>query len=155
MNLRKRITTIVFIWLFPLINGCSVVQIAGTYQTNNDILCVVPPEIDSLEVHKTLISRLQAKNFRVIEKPAGTSPVACQQVLYYVWSREQYYIPAVVKQYGIDMRLYVDGQYRANASFDPTRNLISPQVKYIPFSRYLARMLDRLFPGRPLIGSIE
>lgn len=139
--------------VLPSMLGCSVVHIAGTYQTKDDLLCVVPPGIDSLEVHRILVDRLQAKRFKVIEKPAGTSPSACRQTLFYVWSREQYYIPTVIKQYGISMRLYVDGQYRANASFDPTRNVISPQVKYIPFSRYLARTLDKLFPGRPLIGS--
>lgn len=138
--------------ILPGMIGCSVVHVAGTYRTSDDILCVVPPALDSLEVHRTLVDRLQAKNFKVIEKPAGTSPSACRQTLTYVWSREQYYLPAVVKQYGIDMRVYVDGRFRANASFDPTRNLVSPQVKYIPFSRYLARTLDNLFPGRPLIG---
>ncbi|EJX03351.1 hypothetical protein EVA_08545 [gut metagenome] len=112
----------------------------------------MPPAIDSLEVHRTLIDRLEAKHFRVVDMPPGTPPSACRQTLLYVWSREQYYLPAVVKQYGIEMRLYVNGEYRAHASFDPTRNLVSPQVKYIPFSRYLARTLDRLFPGRPLIG---
>ena len=138
--------------VLPSMLGCSVVHIAGTYQTQDDLLCVVPPEIDSLEVHRTLVERLRAKEFKVIEKPAGTPPSACRQTLLYVWSRKQYYVPAVVKQYGISLRVYVDGQYRANASFDPTRNLISPQVKYIPFSRYLARALDHLFPGRPLIS---
>ena len=65
---------------------------------------------------------------------------------------EQYYIPALVKQYPVAFDFYESGVKVANASFDPTRNLISPHVKFVRSSRYWARTLDKLFPGRPLVG---
>ena len=100
-----------------------------------------------------LITLLGRKGFQVRELAPGTPPGACRQTLVYAWRKEQYWLPAVVKQYGIDMDLYVDGQYRANASFEPTRNLVSPHVKFVRFTRYLGRVLDRLFPGRPEVGA--
>ena len=132
--------------------GCSVVQINGTHRTDDDVLCVVPPEYRTAEVHDALITLLGRKGFQVRELAPGTPPGACRQTLVYAWRKEQYWLPAVVKQYGIDMDLYVDGQYRANASFEPSRNLVSPHVKFVRFTRYLGRVLDRLFPGRPAVG---
>ncbi|MGN1149497.1 MAG: hypothetical protein ACI4SY_02190 [Sutterella sp.] len=133
--------------------GCSVVQINGTHRTDDDVLCVVSAEPRSEEVHAALIALLGRKGFQVRELASGTPPAVCRQTLVYAWRKEQYWLPAVVKQYGIDMDLYVDGQYRANASFEPTRNLVSPHVKFVRFTRYLGRVLDRLFPGRPEVGA--
>lgn len=136
-----------------MLSGCSVVNINGTHRTDDNVLCVVPPEWDNDEIRKPLLELLTKKHFVVTVLAPGTAPSACRQTLVYAWRREQYWLPAVVKQYGIDMNLYVDGEYRANASFEPTRNLLSPHVKYIRFTRYLARVLDRFFPGRPQVGA--
>lgn len=135
-----------------MLSGCSVVNINGSLRTTDDEICVVPPEWDNDDVHASLVQKLTQKGFHVTEKPAGTPPGACRQTIVYQWMRQRYWVPAVVKQYGIDMRLYVDGAYRANASFNPNRNLVSPHVRFVRFERYLGRTLDRFFPGRPLVG---
>lgn len=132
--------------------GCSVVRINGSYPTADDELCLVRPNPFNDEINRILEWQLERKDFHVRSYPHGTAPGVCRQTLVYTWAKEQYYLPAYVKQYAINLDLYIEGRKFANASFDPTRNLISPQVKYIPFSRYLARTLDRLFPGRNPIG---
>ena len=111
------------------LSGCSVVHINGSLRTTDDGICVVRPEKVTDRVHDMLIKLLDKKGFAVVELPPGADPGACPQT-----------------------DLYVNGEKYANASFDPSRNLVSTHSRYIPFSRYLARMLDRLFPGRTEIG---
>lgn len=135
-----------------LLSGCSVVHINGSWRTKNDSICVIRPAVVEPAVHGTLVKLLAKKGFKVTELKHGAAPEACQQTILYTWAREQYYLPTWVTQYAINLDLFVAGEKVANASFDPTRNL-SPHVKYVRFSRYLARTLDRLFPGRPLIGA--
>lgn len=134
------------------LSGCSVVHINGSLRTTDDGICVVRPEKVTDRVHDTLLKLLDRKGFAVVELPTGTDPGVCPQTIVYNWAGEQYYLPALVKQYAINIDLYVNGEKYANASFDPSRNLISTHSRYIRFSRYLARILDRLFPGRPEIG---
>lgn len=136
-----------------LTSGCSVVRINGSLETKEDALCVVAPEPINSEIHGTLLKLLRQKGFVVQELPHDAPPGRCPRTLVYTWAKEQYYLPAYVKQYAINLDLYVEGQKYANASFDPTRNLVSPHVRYVRFSRYLARVLDRLFPGRKVIGA--
>lgn len=134
------------------LSGCSVVHINGSLRTTDDGICVVRPEKVTDRVHDMLIKLLDKKGFAVVELSQGADPGACPQTIVYNWAGEQYYVPALVKQYAINIDLYVNGEKYANASFDPSRNLVSTHSRYIPFSRYLARMLDRLFPGRTEIG---
>lgn len=134
------------------LSGCSPVKINGSYRTDDNQICLVVPRHVQPDVHEKLVELLRKKEFEVREYPADTSPGVCRQTLLYAWDTEQYYLPAYVKQHAINLDLYVEGQKYANASFDP-RRLYTPQVKFIPFSRYLARVLDRLFPGRQLIGA--
>lgn len=136
-----------------LTTGCSVVRINGSLETKENALCVVAPKPINSEVHGTLLKLLGKKGFVVQELPHGAAPGRCPRTLVYTWAKEQYYLPAYVKQYAINLDLYVEGEKYANASFDPTRNLVSPHVRFVRFSRYLARVLDRLFPGRKVIGA--
>ena len=110
------------------------------------------PQIADPALHKLLKDLLARKRFKVTELAPGTAPNVCRQTLVYRWGVEQYYIPALVKQYPVAFDFYESGVKVANASFDPTRNLISPHVKFVRSSRYWARTLDKLFPGRPLVG---
>lgn len=135
-----------------MISGCSVVQVNGTERTADDALCLVRPQIADPALHKLLKDLLTRKRFKVTELAPGTSPNVCRQTLVYRWGVEQYYVPALVKQYPVAFDFYESGVKVANASFDPTRNLISPHVKFVHSSRYWARTLDKLFPGRPLVG---
>lgn len=135
-----------------LLAGCSVVQVNGSWSTADDQLCLLGPGQRDPQLHALLKKLLRAKHFEVTDLPAGTKPAACRQTLAYRWGVEQYYLPAVVKQYPVAFDFYLGGEKIANASFDPTRNLISPHVKFVRSSRYWARALDRLFPGRPRIG---
>lgn len=134
-------------------SGCSVVRVNGSDRTAEDKLCLVQPKIIQKEMHKVLLGLLKRKNFEVTELAPGTPPGVCRQTLVYRWGLEQYYIPALVKQYPVSFDFYRSGEKVANASFDPTRNLISPHVRYVRSSRYWARTLDRLFPARPKVGS--
>ena len=136
-----------------LLSGCSVVRVNGTERTADDSLCLVRPKIADPKMHGLLKDLLARKHFQVKELEPGTSPGTCRQTLVYRWGVEQYYIPALVKQYPVDFDFYEWGEKKASVSFDPTRNLISPHVKYVRSSRYWARALDKLFPGRPLVGS--
>ena len=136
-----------------LVAGCSVVHVNGSMRTSERTVCVVEPGLVEPEVHDVLVELLKEKRFEVRTLPHDAAPGACRLTLVYSWRKEQYYLPALVKQFAISLDLYVDGEKYANASFDPLRNLVSPHVKFIPFSRYLARVLDRLFPGRPVIGA--
>lgn len=136
-----------------LAGGCSVVRINGSQRTDNNSLCLVQPSMMQPEMHGLLLKLLKRKRFQVTELAPGTKPGVCRQTLVYNWGVEQYYIPALVKQYPVNFDYYVMGEKIANASFDPTRNMISPHVKYVRSSRYWARILDRLFPGRPAVGS--
>ena len=138
--------------LSTVLSGCSVVHINGSLRTNDDGICVVRPAKVTDRVHDMLLKLLDKKGFAVRELPHGTDPGVCPQTIVYNWAGEQYYIPALVKQYAINIDLYVNGEKYANASFDPSRNLVSTHSRYIRFSRYLARILDRLFPGREEIG---
>ena len=135
-----------------LAGGCSVVSVNGTIKTDDDALCLVGPEQKEPGMHALLLKLLEKKHFDVKELPAHTPPSACRQTLVYRWGLEQYYIPALVKQYPVAFDFYLGGEKAAAASFDPSRNLISPHVKFVRSSRYWARTLDRLFPGRPLVG---
>lgn len=135
-----------------LLSGCSPIRVNGSYRTQEDQLCLVVPRHVQPDIHEKLVELLKKKDFNVLEYPADTNPGVCRQTLVYNWDTEQYYLPAYVKQHAINLDLYVDGRKFANASFDP-RRLYTPQTKFIKFSRYLARVLDRLFPGRPLIGA--
>lgn len=135
------------------LGGCSVVHVNGSMRTTERTICVVEPGLVEPEVHEVLLELLKKKRFDVRTLPSDAAPGACRLTLVYSWRKEQYYLPALVKQFAISLDLYVDGEKYANASFDPLRNLVSPHVKFIPFSRYLARVLDRLFPGRPVIGA--
>ena len=135
------------------LGGCSVVHVNGSMRTTERTICVVEPGLVEPEVHEVLLELLKKKRFDVRTLPRDAAPGACRLTLVYSWRKEQYYLPALVKQFAISLDLYVDGEKYANASFDPLRNLVSPHVKFIPFSRYLARVLDRLFPGRPVIGA--
>lgn len=135
-----------------LLAGCSVVQVNGSWNTADDKLCLLGPTQRDPQLHALLKKLLHAKHFEVTDLPAGTKPAACRQTLAYRWGVEQYYLPAVVKQYPAAFDFYLGGEKIANASFDPTRNPISPHVKFVRSSRYWARALDRLFPGRPKIG---
>lgn len=135
------------------LTGCSVVHVNGSMRTSEQTICVVEPGLIEPEVHDVLVDLLKKKRFDVRTLPHDAAPGACRLTLVYTWRKEQYYLPALVKQFAISLDLYVDGEKYANASFDPLRNLVSPHVKFIPFSRYLARVLDRLFPGRPVIGA--
>lgn len=134
-------------------SGCSVVRVNGSLATQENALCVTAPAVKNPEVHGTLVKLLKKKGFDVKELAHGTPPGRCAHTLVYAWAREQYYIPAYVKQYAINIDVYVKGDKYANASFDPMRNLVSTHVRYVRFSRYLARVLDRLFPGRLEIGA--
>ena len=135
-----------------LMSGCSVVNVNGTISTADNDLCVVPPEGKEPGMHALLLKLLREKRFDVRELPAHTPPSACRQTLVYRWGLEQYYVPALVKQYPVAFDFYLGGEKTANASFDPSRSPISPHVKFVRSSRYWARTLDRLFPGRPLVG---
>lgn len=135
-----------------LLAGCSVVHVNGSWTTPDDKLCLLGPNQRDPQLHALLKRLLRAKRFEVMDLPAGAKPAACRQTLVYRWGVEQYYVPAVVKQYPAAFDFYLGGEKIANASFDPTRNLISPHVKFVRSSRYWARALDRLFPGRPQIG---
>lgn len=135
-----------------LLSGCSPVRVNGSYRTADDQLCLVVPRHVQPDIHEKLVELLRKKNFDVIEYPSDTKPGVCRQTLIYSWDTEQYYLPAYVKQHAINLDLYVEGRKFANASFDP-RRLYTPQTKFIRFSRYLARVLDRLFPGRTQIGA--
>lgn len=129
-----------------LLSGCSPVRVNGSYRTADDQLCLVVPRHVQPDIHEKLVELLRKKNFDVIEYPSDTKPGVCRQTLIYSWDTEQYYLPAYVKQHAINLDLYVEGRKFANASFDP-RRLYTPQTKFIRFSRYLARVLDRLFPA--------
>ena len=124
-----------------MISGCSVVQVNGTERTADDALCLVRPQIADPALHKLLKDLLTRKRFKVTELAPGTSPNVCRQTLVYRWGVEQYYVPALVKQYPVAFDFYESGVKVANASFDPTRNLISPHVKFVRSSRYWARSL--------------
>lgn len=134
------------------LSGCSVVHINGSYVTDDSVLCVVPPEKSDYRFEQRLLLLLRKKGFAPRVYPVGTSPQVCHQVLYYDWAQVDYILPIPMKQYAFNFDLYVAGEKYANASFDPQRNLMSQHVKIVRYSRYMARVLDRLFPGRPRIG---
>ena len=106
-----------------MISGCSVVQVNGTERTADDALCLVRPQIADPALHKLLKDLLARKRFKVTELAPGTSPNVCRQTLVYRWGVEQYYIPALVKQYPVAFDFYESGVKVANASFDSAREV--------------------------------
>ncbi|MDO5530961.1 hypothetical protein [Sutterella sp.] len=147
--MRRPIRLLPLAAVLGLVAGCSVVNINGSWRTDDNALCLIGPERKDSAMHAALLRFLKRKNFDVTELPAGTPPGVCRQTLVYRWGLEQYYLPALVKQYPVSFDFYLGGDKYANASYDPTRNLISPHVKFVPSAGYWARALDRLFPGRP------
>ena len=99
-----------------MISGCSVVQVNGTERTADDALCLVRPQIADPALHKLLKDLLARKRFKVTELAPGTAPNVCRQTLVYRWGVEQYYIPALVKQYPVAFDFYESGVKVANAS---------------------------------------
>ena len=100
------------------LGGCSVVHVNGSMRTTERTICVVEPGLVEPEVHEVLLELLKKKRFDVLTLPRDAAPGACRLTLVYSWRKEQYYLPALVKQFAISLDLYVDGEKYANASFD-------------------------------------